>query len=544
MRAIRQAVLTLVFVALGGCWAQVAVADDAAAVYDPSKMHVIKLTLPPSSQQALENWETWQEYQPGKFSWAVSSNGVPPSAGAFTTPEDVEIRLKGNYSFRNLTAKSAFKVKFPKAKPFKGLRVLTLNNMVNDPSMIRETLAYTAYRAAGVPASRTGYAYVYVNGVDYGIHLNIETMDKIALEKLLGPFDDEVQHLYEGEDGADVHPSVKAKFEVDEGDEADLSDLDALIAAVNSSGQQPWAQRVAGVADLEEMTRMWATEKYVGQWDGYAGQEESWTPNNYYLYSDPNGVFQMLPWGNDESMQAHNPLTFDGAAGLMFDLCLADAPCKALYRQSVATVRDAIVSADLDPLAVDSVAMLAPWQAKEANESTREEWDLEQIEDSVAEVRSLFAARPAEVAAWLGDEEEGGGEEEGGNEEGVGKVPQGQSSPTPAQPGGSVTAPIKGSLRVGKVRMARGVLNTRADLWSSGTVVQQAKVSTGKGARVICSDRARVERPEVVALRCRLPASVLERLRLGTLRITLATRFAPTGGRLENVSRWLVLPRT
>jgi len=543
MRAIRQAVLTLVFMALGGCWAQVAVADEAAEVYDPSKMYVIKLTLPPSSQLALENWETWQEYQPGKFSWAVSSNGVPPSPGAFTTPDDVEIRLKGNYSFRNLTAKSAFKVKFPKTKPFKGLRVLTLNNMVNDPSMIRETLAYTAYRAAGVPASRTGYAYVYVNGVDYGIHLNIETMDKIALEKLLGDFNDDAQHLYEGEDGADVHPSVKAKFEVDEGDEEDLSDLDALVAAVNSSGSQPWAQRVAGVADLEEMTRMWATEKYIGQWDGYAGQEESWTPNNYYLYSDPDGVFQMLPWGNDESMQAHNPLPFDGAAGLMFDLCLADAPCRALYRQSVAAVRDAIVDADLDPLAVGSAAMLAPWQAKEVKESTREEWGVQEIGNGVAEVRSLLAARPAEVAEWLDGEgsegEEGGGESEKGSQ-------PGQSLPATAPSGDLASPPIqgKGRLRLGKLRMARGVLHARIGLWSSGSVVLQAKVSTGKGALVVCSDRARVERPEVVALRCQMPASVLDRLRAGSLGVTLSTRFVPSGGRPENASRWVVLPRT
>jgi CotH kinase protein len=49
-----------------------------------------------------------------------------------------------------------------------------------------------------VPASRTGYAYVYVNGEDYGIHLDIEALDEIALAKLFGSFDEGVQHLYEG----------------------------------------------------------------------------------------------------------------------------------------------------------------------------------------------------------------------------------------------------------------------------------------------------------------------------------------------------------
>ncbi len=544
MRAIRQAALTLAFLALGGGWAQVALADEAAEVYDPSKMYVFKLTLSAPAKTALENSSTWQEYQKGgTFSAAVSSNGVPPGPGAFSSPRAVEVRLKGNYSFRNLSAKSAFKVKFPKTELFKGLRVLTLNNMVNDPSMIRETLAYTAFRAAGVPASRTGYAYVYVNGVDYGIHLNIETMDKTALEKLFGDFDDDTQHLYEGEDGADVHPSVKAKFEVDEGNDADLSDLDALIAAVNSSGSQPWAQRVAGVADLEEMTRMWAAEKYVGQWDGYAGQEESWTPNNYYIYSDPDGVFQMLPWGNDESIQAHHRLAFDGAAGLMFDLCFADDACHTLYRQSVAAVRDAVVAADLDSLATESAAMLAPWQEKEFDESTlqQEPWGLEQIAPGVAEVRSFLAARPAEATQWLNGEG-GEGEEEGG--EGEKGAQKGQSPPAPAVSADPGFATSQGRLRLGKVRMARGVLSTRATLWSGGAVIQRAKVSTGQGARVICSDRVQAQRPEVVSLRCRLPASVLERLHVGSLSITLATRFIPTGGRPENVARLITVPRT
>jgi hypothetical protein len=36
---------------------------------------------------------------------------------------------------------------------------------------------------------------------------------------------------------------------------------------------------MAAVADLEEMTRMWATEKYIGQWDGYAGKDgDPWLP--------------------------------------------------------------------------------------------------------------------------------------------------------------------------------------------------------------------------------------------------------------------------
>jgi hypothetical protein len=521
--------VALALLAVAGPWAQPASADEAAGLYDPSRMYVIKLSLPPSSRTALENPATWQEYQPGKFSVALSADGKPGGVGSFSPQVNVGIRLKGNYSFRSLDGKAAFKVKFAKTEPFHGLRILTLNNMVNDPSMVRETLAYTAFRAAGVPASRTGYAYVYVDGQDYGVHLNIETVDEVALGRLFGAFDEEAQHLYEGEGGADASPGGAEDFEVDEGDPEDLGDLEALIEAVNSGGPGSWADRVSAVADLNEMTTMWAVEKYIGQWDGYAGQEEAWTPNNYYLYSDPSGVFQMLPWGNDESLQvAHRP-PFDGPAGLMFDLCLGDGVCATLYWHSVAAVRDAIVGANLDALAVNAAALLTTWQEVEGKESTRGEWTSEEIEDGVAEVSAFIASRPAEAAKWLGEAQQQ-------TERSVGSP----MAPTPLI--GKAGLPLPG-LRIGKARLTQGVLRTRIRVEASGAVIQHAKVSTGEGARVVCGDRIWVESARTVTLRCRLPASIRERLRLGPLGITVATRFVPANGRTENSSRWIVLPR-
>ena len=104
----------------------------------------------------------------------------------------------------------------------------------------------------GVPVSlaspllRTGYAYVRVNGEDYGVYLNLETIDRVMLPRF---WFGSTQHLYEGEydaqGGVDVFPGNAGRFGVDQGDEADLSDLDALIAAVNGDGgvgQTEWRQ--------------------------------------------------------------------------------------------------------------------------------------------------------------------------------------------------------------------------------------------------------------------------------------------------------------
>ncbi len=526
MAITRLAALLLALLVLGGSCASAASADEAAEIFDPAKMYVIKLTLPPSSEAALAD-EPY-EYQPGTFSIATT-DGTPAGVGAFSPPVEVGIRLKGNYSFRPLGEKSAFKVKFKGSDRLRGLRILTLNNMVGDPSMIHETLAYTAFRSAGVPAARAGYAYVYVNGEDFGIHLNIETLDEIALARLFDSFDESTQHLYEGEDTADVRPGGAGSYEIDEGTD-DRSDLDALIAAVNSDGPPDWATRVSPVANLEEMTRMWATEKYIGQWDGYAGHEEEWTPNNYYLYSDPAGRFQMMPWGADETWMTEHRLAFDAPAGTLFDHCLADTTCAALYRQSVAAVRDSIATISPGSLAVNTAAMLAPWQAMEQADSARAEHDTAEIQAGVEDVREFIAGRPREVAEWLG---------EGSGEDASLSAPGASSSLGPgsgSDPHLHLQLPAR-AFEVTRKWVAGGVLHVQVDARQRGVLFQKVTVRTTEGTDVACRTRTRVKRPGRLTLRCRLPDPAGGLLRQGHRSVSVLIRFTPADGEPQSVVR-------
>ncbi|HEV2726890.1 MAG TPA: CotH kinase family protein [Solirubrobacterales bacterium] len=515
----RAAAMLIAVVAGFAALAATASADEADELFDPGRMYVIELGLPQSSIDGLNN--NSNAYQPGTFKIA-STDGTPQGVGAFSAPVSVEVRLKGNWSWRSLAGKAAFKVRFPESGLFKGLRILTLNNMVSDPSMIHETLSYTAYRRAGVPASRTGYAYVYVNGVDYGIHLNIETMDRIALEKLLGPFDAGVQHLYEGEDGDDVWPDFAWSFEVDEGDPDDRGDLEAFADAAHSSGPQPWAERVAAFADLEEMTKMWAVEKYVGQWDGYSGQEESWTPNNYYLYSDATGRFKMLPWGNDESWELAHRLPFDGRAGKLFDFCIEDQACEAIYRASAAELHAEVPAMNLDQLALASAALLAPWQQLEAKQSTREEHTPAAAAASVDEARTFIAGRQAELAAWLGTPPP------------TRPAPPGPPAPRP---------PVQGKLRIDRMILHGGVLFTRLAVPGTGRLQKRVELRTRKGTLRACATRRTVRRAGTVDLRCKLSATVQKRRRTSRLRPQVRIGFAPSSGAHQAIARRIVLPR-
>ncbi len=380
--------------------------DPAAAMYSPGTVDVVDLTMPQTSIEALEA-DPEGEYVPGTFSLATT-DGTPAGVGSFSTPINVGIRLKGGLgSFQTLSGKAGFKIKlnYVKGTKFLGLKKMTLNNMVQDPSMVHETLDYRLFHTVGVQASRTGYAYVRLNGLDYGLYLNIETLDDTALEKRFGEFDDP-QHLYEGSYGPDVVPGVEVapdeigKFEVDEGDDEHFEDLEALIAAVNDETAPDFSEAVEPVADLLEMTRNWAVEKYIGHWDGYAGMQGVYWPNNYYLYSDPNGVFQMLPWGVDQTWSVALP--FDGAAGVMFDKCLADQSCASLYRRALREVKAGVDADDLDNLADSTAALLEPWQEMDP----RRPYGMQAISDAVAATRAFIAGRPQQLAEWLATQPE------------------------------------------------------------------------------------------------------------------------------------------
>lgn len=360
--------------------------DPASWLFEPTAVAQIDMTLPPASLAALE--EVPDEYQQGTLS--LSGTG-----GDFG-PLEVGIRLKGAVgSFRPLTGKAAFKVKLDEyvdGQTLLGLKKLTFNNMVQDHSMIHETLAYEAFRAAGVPASRTGYAFLSLNGEDYGLYLDVETLDKVSLPRLFAS----TRHLYEAGYATDLSPGGAAAYEVDEGKKSERGDLEALIAAANGETGD-WSDGVAAFADLAEMTDAWAVERYIGHWDGYAGRVLPTTPNNYYLHSDESGLFTMLPWGTDQTWGERLP--FDSEGGLLLNRCLGDESCAALYREAVRRARDSIAGLGLSHRIDEIVSAIRPWQVADR----RREQTMKQVDLAASRVREFVERRPGDVAAWLGE---------------------------------------------------------------------------------------------------------------------------------------------
>jgi hypothetical protein len=503
-----------------------AAADEAAWLFDPGAVVEIDFEMSEASIDALEAEP--DEYQPANFT-------LRKAGGETFGPTSVGLRLKGGLgSFRPLTEKAGFKIKFNefvKGQKFLGLKKLTLNNMVQDPSMLHETLVYDLFRELKVPASRTGYAFVRVNGDPYGVYLNLETLDDVSLPQWFSS----TQHLYEADaPGVAVRTGEAGTFEIDEGEEADRTDLEALIAAANDEVGD-WSEGMAATADLNEMTRMWAVERYVGHWDGYAGIAAAFRPNNYYLHSLESGVFAMLPWGTDQTWVTH--VQFGGTAGgLLFNNCLDDASCEALYVNALNQVQAAIPGLNLDTLAICTADRLAPWQAME--DASRREYDAAQIQEGVAVARAFMAGRPEELADWLGTT--------------APKAPSGEApcppEITPPPPPGPRTDPPTSQpkpltpLRLHGVELSGRTLTATLDVPAPGRAAILAK-TLGKGRSIACSGEADAPAAGATSVSCRVSKAVRRRLAARWLKLRLEVTFKSPAGAIDSASRTIRLPR-
>ncbi|HEY5941584.1 MAG TPA: CotH kinase family protein [Solirubrobacterales bacterium] len=526
------ALLAAAMLALG--LAGPAAALTADEMYEPEAVVVVDLQLPPASVAALEAEPA--EYVEGSFSLAPT-DGTPAGIGTFSAPLTVGIRLKGEGSFRDLSGKAAFKLKFNefvKGQKFLGLKRMTLNNMVQDPSMVHETLAYAAFRAAGVPAPRTGYADVRVNAEEFGMHLNLETLDDVALERLFGSFEAPPQHLYEGQVGVDVLPGETSAFEVDEGEEDDRSDLEALIEAVAASSPS-FSERMAGHADLGELTRMWAVERYLAHWDGYSTQ-----PHNYYLYSDPLGIFQMMPSGADQTWSLPQ-LGFGPPGASLFESCFGEPECLALYKGALLEAEQVVSALGPGAEAQQLAALLAPWQQLEV--APRKPFGPDVIAAEVAEVGTFAAKRPAALAKWLEGKPEGG---DSGGEPAAGA---GSAQPKPAPA-------LSPRLQVDRAQLGRGMFVARIEAPPGSRAHLSAFIATGRGRVPACIGSAgplsriavqktgtlthSVEQP----LRCRLSPTVRRHLSVRWLRLRVLVTVELPGQPPAGFQRAIRLPRT
>lgn len=360
-------------------------ADAYDGLFSLDKVHTIDITL---SQDAMHDLRlTPKEYVKA----SVVVDGEPF--------DDVGVRLKGSGSFQDLSGKAAFKIDFNRYDPeqsYHGKGKLTLNNMTHDENQLHEVVAYAAFAAAGLPYSRVGYAWVTVNGEDYGLYSNVETADRDYLERNFGQRDG---NLYEGGypyypdswDHADFSTAEVDHFELESGTDVADADLEAVVTAMASPAETMDAD-LGAVVDLDQYARFQILESWTGQWDGYA-----FASNNFRVYVDHGGdeKLRMVPTGLDFCFTEYGGRMFRATSPLGV-ACQRNPTCNARFSAVLADTLAAVDAADLEGLMDQAAALTRPY----VEADPRNVIDEANLDASIETMRTWVRTRSGKVTNW------------------------------------------------------------------------------------------------------------------------------------------------
>ena len=362
--------------------------DLAASVYDPLQVDDFQMQMSDHDFGMLtSDHVAWNNEGP----WLRTVMSFT-MAGKVYGPYTVGVHLKGAWgSWRDVNGKAGFKIKmdaFVKDQTLFGITKFTLNNMVQDPSYIHEAVTYRLFRALGVPAARVGYANVTLNGRNYGLHLNVETIDTTMLAR----WGLENKHLYKGgvPNFPDFYSGSEGAFAIDDGSTTSVADLTKFML-INQKTGDAWWQEITQYADMSEITMDFATEAYVGHWDGYP-----FNHNNFFITFDSTGYAHMLPWGTDQTWGGG--LDYFGSGTLLFQRCQSSSDCKELYLQNLAKVARTAKSLELEKMAANVAAAIRsditadPWGPGIGTATDYQNWAVWNMTNQQAVLSSMTQA--------------------------------------------------------------------------------------------------------------------------------------------------------
>lgn len=256
----------------------------------------------------------------------------------------VGIRFKGNSTFSSSsgTLKRSLKVDFNRqdeAGEFLGLKKFNLHNNATDPSQIRESVAYAAFRRAGLPTPRNGFARVYltiegrIKREYLGFYTITEQVDRGFMKAnfknadgLIVKPEREILGYYGKEWNSEYESTYVPKTEADDAAKAQLVEL-ARLAAEADPGE--FAKKIDAVLDVDMFLRYMAVSSILANWDSpfYIAH------NIYFVVPKDPGRVVWVPWDLNLSLGASSMM-----GGNRVDMAVKD-PADAPIVQKILAVK-------------------------------------------------------------------------------------------------------------------------------------------------------------------------------------------------------------
>jgi spore coat protein CotH len=303
-------------------------ASDPA--FDQSVLHDTRIEMDPADWRALR--ENFRENQYYAADVTIDGETVPQAG----------IRSRGSASRNDI--KPALKVDFNKyvaEQEFRGYKTLVLDNLAQDPSMLRERLAFQVFEAMGLPAPQNAYTRLTVNGTYWGVYALVEPVSKPFLKSRLGQesgnlFDYEWGFIwdfsYRGPDEAQYVP-IPFQPQTNE-DHLDAEGLVDFVRTVNEAPDEALLGEVSRFLDLEQFLTYLAVENALAESDGFLG---NFGVNNFYLYQyGGESRFQFIPWDKDNALSdSRFDLFLNVSHNVLARRLLADPELQRVYVEAV-----------------------------------------------------------------------------------------------------------------------------------------------------------------------------------------------------------------
>lgn len=148
-------------------------------LFDNTRVHTIDIVM-----------DDWDEFIDNATSEEYYNAAVVIDGEAY---KNVGIRGKGNTSLSTVSTMNSdrysFKLEFDhydNSITYHGLDKLSLNNLIQDSTMMKDYLTYTMMNEFGAVGPLCSFVYITVNGEDWGLYLAVEGIEDSFLERNCG----------------------------------------------------------------------------------------------------------------------------------------------------------------------------------------------------------------------------------------------------------------------------------------------------------------------------------------------------------------------
>jgi spore coat protein CotH len=391
----RKALCLLTVVLAAAAWAATGAdrgyAQAANDLFEPGSLHELRLFVNSKDLQQLRRRFDENTHYTADLQW-----------------RNLRVRNVGIRS-RGAASRSATKVglevdfdRYTTGQRFLGLRSLVLDNLWQDPAMLRERIAMAFFERMGQPAPRESYARLFINNVYAGLYGVIEPVDSLFLARTREKSDGylfEYKHVqpFHGEYLGDPLAPYKQLFEPRtherEADTILYSPIRDLFREVSHDDDAVWRDRVEALIDVRQFVTHVAIEMFLSEPDGILGFGGM---SNFYLYRPIDStVQQLIPWDKDLALaDAESSVLLRADENEVFRRLLAFTDLRTLYFD---TLEACARSAQEDGWLAGEIAGAAALIEADAHADPLKPVSNDEFDAAVSELMAFGRRRPAAV---------------------------------------------------------------------------------------------------------------------------------------------------